>query len=304
MKIIVTGSTGLVGRALVRSLLSEGHAVTRLVRGESQTFSAPGTTAVRWDPEWGTVEADALEGHDGAVHLAGESVAEGRWTEEKKRRIFESRVKGTHLLAETLAALKEKPRVLVSASATGFYGDRGEEVLREESASGADFLAEVCREWEKAALPASRAGVRVVHMRIGIVLSGEGGALEKMLTPFKMGVGGRVGSGRQYMSWIALEDLVGAIRHALADEQLRGPVNAVAPRAVTNEEFTKTLGGVLGRPTFLPVPAFALRLAFGEMADVLLGGQRVEPARLKESGYQFKYPNLEGALRAALGKKG
>jgi hypothetical protein len=302
MKIIVTGSTGLVGRALVRSLLSEGHAVTRLVRGESQTFSAPGTSAVSWDPERGDIDAAALEGHDGAVHLAGESVAEGRWTDEKKRRIRESRVKGTRLIAEALAGLKEKPRVLVSASATGFYGDRGEEILREESASGGDFLAEVCREWEKATLAASQAGVRVVHMRIGIVLSGEGGALEKMLTPFKMGVGGRIGSGRQYMSWIALEDLVGAIRHALADESLRGPVNAVAPRPVTNEEFTKALGGVLGRPTIFAVPAFALRLAFGEMADVLLGGQRVEPSRLKESGYRFEHPDLEGALRAALGK--
>ncbi len=300
MKIIVTGSTGLVGRALVRSLLSEGHAVTRLVRGESQTFSAPGTSAVRWDPERGSIDAAALEGHDGAVHLAGESVAEGRWTDEKKRRIRESRVKGTRLIAETLAGLKQKPRVLVSASATGFYGDRGAEVLREESASGEDFLSEVCREWEKATLPASQAGVRVVHMRIGIVLAGEGGALAKMLTPFKMGVGGRLGSGRQYMSWIALEDLVGAIEHALADEKVHGPVNAVAPRAVTNEEFTKTLGGVLGRPTIFPVPAFALRLAVGEMAEVLLGGQRVEPARLKESGYQFKHPDLEGALRAVV----
>jgi len=192
--------------------------------------------------------------------------------------------------------------VLVSASATGFYGDRGDEILREESASGEDFLAGVCREWEKGTLVASQAGIRVVHMRIGIVLAGEGGALEKMLTPFKMGVGGRLGTGRQYMSWIALEDLVGAIEHALADEKVHGPVNAVAPRPVTNEEFTKTLGGVLGRPTIFPVPAFALRLAVGEMAEVLLGGQRVEPARLKESGYQFKQPELEGALRAALGK--
>jgi hypothetical protein len=302
MKIIVTGATGLVGTALVRSLLSKGHAVTRLVRGDSQAFRAPGSSAAHWDPEKGTVEAGALEGHDAAVHLAGESVAGGRWSEEKKRRILESRVKGTQLLAETLAGLKAKPRVLVSASATGFYGDRGAEILREESASGDDFLAGVCREWEKATLAASQAGIRVVHMRIGIVLAGEGGALQKMLPPFRMGVGGRLGDGRQYMSWIALDDLVGAVEHALADETLRGPVNAVAPRPVTNEEFTKTLGGVLGRPTILPVPAFALRLAVGEMADVLLGGQRVEPARLKESGYQFKHPELEGALRAALGK--
>ncbi len=300
MKVIVTGSTGLVGRALVKSLLADGHEVTRLVRGEAQGFKAPGTAAVHWNPERGEIDARALEGHDAAVHLAGENVGEGRWDEEKKRRILESRVKGTRLLAETLAGLREKPRVLVSASATGFYGDRGEEVLREESASGEDFLAGVCREWEKATLAASQAGIRVVHMRIGIVLAGEGGALQKMLTPFKMGVGGRLGSGRQYMSWIALEDLVGAIEHALAEEELHGPVNAVAPRPVTNEEFTKTLGHVLGRPTIFPVPGFALRLAVGEMADVLLGGQRVEPARLKESGYQFKQPELEGALRSVL----
>ena len=302
MKIIVTGSTGLVGRALVRSLLSEGHAVTRLVRGESQTFSAPGTSAVRWDPQRGTIDAAALEGHDGAVHLAGESVAEGRWTDEKKRRIRDSRVKGTRLLAETLARLESKPKVLVSASATGFYGDRGDEVLVEESTSGEDFLSEVCREWEKAALPASQAGIRVVHPRIGIVLSAEGGALPKMLTPFKLGVGGKVGSGEQYMSWITLDDLIGVIRFAIDNKSVRGPVNAVAPNAVTNAEFTKALGRVLGRPTVLPVPGFALKLAFGEMAGVLLGGQRVEPARLKEAGYKFKHTEIESALRHVLKK--
>lgn len=303
MKVIVTGSTGLVGSALVRSLLSEGHEVTRLVRGGAQGFSAPGTRAVHWNPERGEIDAGALEGHDGAVHLAGEPVAEGRWDEEKKRRILESRVKGTGLLAEALAGLKAKPEVLVSASATGFYGDRGEEVLREESASGDDFLSEVCREWEKATLAASRAGVRVVHLRIGVVLSGEGGALPRMVTPFKFGLGGRLGSGRQYMSWIALEDLISVIRRALSDEHLRGPVNAVAPGALTNEEFTKALGRVLGRPTFMAVPAFAARLAFGEVADaVLLAGARVEPARLKEAGHEFKYPDIEGALRHALRK--
>jgi len=238
------------------------------------------------------------------VHLAGEPIAEGRWTQEKKRRILESRVKGTRLIAETLAKLNEKPRVLVSASAIGFYGDRGDEVLLEESASGEDFLSEVCREWEKATLAASQAGIRVVHLRIGIVLSAEGGALAKMLTPFKLGVGGRVGGGRQYMSWITLDDLVGVIRRALADESLRGPVNAVAPQAVTNEEFTKALGRVLGRPTFLPVPAFAARLAFGEMADaLLLSSARVEPARLKEAGYEFSQTEVEGALRHVLKKE-
>jgi uncharacterized protein (TIGR01777 family) len=303
MKVIVTGSTGLVGRALVRSLLSDGHEVTRLVRGGAQEFRAPGTKAVQWEPDKGVAGAQELEGHDAAVHLAGEAIAGGRWDEEKKRRIRESRVKGTRLLAETLAALDEKPKALVSASAIGFYGDRGGEVLREESASGEGFLSEVCREWEKATLAASQAGIRVVHLRIGLVLSADGGALPQMLTPFKLGVGGRVGSGRQYVSWITLEDLVRVIRRALEDEHLRGPVNAVAPNAVTNEEFTKALGHVLGRPTFLPMPAFAARLAFGEMADaLLLSSTRVEPARLKEAGYEFSRPEIEGALRHVLGK--
>ncbi|MBC7929766.1 MAG: TIGR01777 family protein [Rubrivivax sp.] len=304
MKVIVTGATGLVGRALIRSLLSEGHNVTRLVRGGAQAFSAPGTKAVHWEPEKASIDAKELEGHDAAVHLAGDPISEGRWDEEKKKRIRESRVVGTRLLAETLANLDEKPKVLVSASAIGFYGNRGGEVLREESASGEDFLSEVCREWEKATLAASQAGIRVVHLRIGVVLSATGGALPKMLTPFKLGVGGRVGSGKQYMSWITLDDLVGVIQRALDDEGLRGPVNAVAPQPVTNEEFTKALGGALGRPTIFSVPAFAARLAFGEMADaLLLSSARVEPARLKEAGYEFKHPNLEGALTQVLKKK-
>ena len=304
MKVIVTGSGGLVGRALVRSLLADGHTVTRLVRGGAQQFRAPGTSAVEWNPESGAVDAGALEGHDAAVHLAGEPIAEGRWDEAKKRRILESRVKGTRLLAETIAGLNEKPRVLVSASAVGFYGDRGAEVLREESASGEGFLSEVCREWEKGTLAASRAGVRVVHLRIGFVLDAEGGGLPKMLTPFKLGVGGKVGSGQQYISWITLEDLVRVTRRAIEDESLRGPVNAVAPGAVTNEELTKALGHVLGRPTILPVPTFALRLAFGEVADaVMLSSTRVEPARLKEAGFDFKDTDIEGALRHVL-KKG
>lgn len=302
MKVIVTGSGGLVGRALVRSLLADGHSVTRLVRGGAQQFRTPGSNAVEWNPEAGTIDAAALEGHDAAVHLAGEPIAEGRWDEAKKRRIMESRAKGTRLIAETIAGLREKPRVLVSASAVGFYGDRGAELMREESASGEGFLSEVCREWEKATLAASQAGVRVVHVRIGFVLDGEGGGLPKMLTPFKLGVGGKVGSGRQYISWITLEDLVRILRRAIEDESLRGPVNAVAG-AVTNEEFTKALGHVLGRPTILPVPTFALRLAFGEVADaVMLASTRVEPARLKEAGFDFKHANVEAALRSVLGK--
>ena len=303
MKVIITGSTGLVGRALVRSLLADGHEVTRLVRGDSQSFRAPGTAAVRWDPSRGEIDAKELEGHDAAVHLAGEPIAEGRWDEAKKRRVLESRANGTRLLAEALAGLNEKPGVLVSASATGFYGNRGDEVLREESASGDDFVSEVCREWEKGTLAASRAGIRVVHLRIGLVLSADGGSLPRMLTPFKLGLGGKLGSGRQYVSWITLEDLVGVIRRAIEDESLRGPVNAVAPGAVTNEAFTKAIGHALGRPTFMAVPAFAARLAFGEIADeLLLASTRVEPARLKEAGYQFKHPEIEGAMRSVLGK--
>lgn len=302
MKVIVTGSGGLVGRALIRSLLADGHTVTRLVRGGAQQFRTPGSNAVEWNPEAGTIDAAALEGHDAAVHLAGEPIGEGRWDDAKKRRIMESRAKGTRLIAETLAKLKEKPSVLVSASAVGFYGDRGAEVMREESASGSDFVSEVCREWEKATLAASQAGIRVVHLRIGLVLDAEGGSLPRMLTPFKFGLGGKIGSGQQYISWITLEDLLRVIRRAIDDEHLRGPVNAVAG-AVTNDEFTKALGHALGRPTFLSMPAFAARLAFGEMADeLLLSSTRVEPARLKEAGFDFKHTEVEGALRSVLGK--
>ena len=303
MKVIITGATGLVGSALVRSLLADGHEETRLVRGGAQSFRAPGTAAVHWDPERGEIDAKELEGHDAAVHLAGEPIAEGRWDEAKKRRVMESRAKGTRLLAETLAGLSAKPRVLVSASATGFYGDRGDEVLREESASGDDFVSEVCREWEKGTLAASQAGIRVAHLRIGLVLSAEGGALPKMLTPFKLGVGGKLGSGRQYVSWITLEDLVRVIRRAVDDESIRGPVNAVAPAPVTNEEFTKAIGRALGRPTFMAVPAFAVRLAFGEVADeLLLASTRAEPARLREAGFEFKHPEIGEAMRSVLGK--
>jgi hypothetical protein len=244
-----------------------------------------------------------LEGFDGVVHLAGENLAEGRWTDEKKRRIRESRTKGTQLLSETLAKLTEKPAVLVSASAVGFYGNRGDEVLNEQSAAGEDFLADVCREWELATLPAAQSGVRVVQLRFGVILSGEGGALKKMLLPFRLGVGGKLGNGKQYLSWIAIDDAVGAIEHALFNDAVRGAVNAVAPEPVTNYEFTKTLGSVLSRPTIFPVPAFAARLAFGEMADAtLLASQRVNPLRLKETGYTFKYPKLEDALRHVLHK--
>jgi uncharacterized protein len=295
MKILVTGASGLVGSALVPYLTSKGHEVARLVRSQPK----PGTTEVEWNPERGVTDPARLEGFDAVVHLAGENISEGRWTDEKKARIRESRAKGTRVLAEALARLTHPPRTLVSASAIGFYGSRGDEVLNEQSASGNDFLAEVCREWELATRPAAEAGIRVANLRFGVILSREGGALAKMLTPFKLGVGGRVGSGRQYMSWVTLDDAVGAIYHALMNEDVRGPVNVVAPQPVTNQEFTKTLGRVLSRPTLLPAPVFALRLAFGEMADaLLLSSMRVEPRRLKETGYTFQHPELEGALKA------
>lgn len=299
MRILITGSTGLVGSALVPSLQSKGHQVVRLVRSTPNA----GANEVRWDPENGTLATAELEALDAVVHLAGESVAQGRWTHEKKKRIRDSRIKGSRLLSETLAKLNDKPEVLVSASAVGFYGSRGDEILDEQSASGSGFLAEVCREWELATQPAAQSGVRVVNLRFGVILSGEGGALGKMLFPFRLGVGGKLGNGRQYMSWIAIDDAVGAIELALTDQNLRGPVNVVAPNATTNFEFTKTLGRVLSRPTIFPVPAFAARAVFGEMADAtLLASQRVEPRRLKESGYVFKYPDLEDALRHVLDK--
>jgi uncharacterized protein (TIGR01777 family) len=303
MKIIVTGSSGLIGSALVAALNARGDEATCLVRTAAHARRADGAREVLWNPARGELDAAELEGHDAAVHLAGDPIAEGRWTEEKKRRIRESRVQGTTLIAATLAKLKTPPPTLLSASAVGYYGDRGEETLTETSAAGADFLSEVCREWEASTEAARVAGIRVVLLRFGVVFSGRGGALAKMATPFKFGAGGKIGSGEQYMSWIALDDAVGAILHALAHEELAGAVNVVAPRAVTNGEFTKTLGRVLGRPTIFAVPAFAARLAFGEMADAaLLASQRAEPARLKATGYQFKYPELEGALRHALGE--
>jgi hypothetical protein len=298
MNILVTGSTGLVGSALVSSLTASGHKVIRLTRSRPA-----GQDQVQWNPESGSIDTAGLEGLDGVVHLAGESIASGRWTAEKKARIRDSRVKGTRFLCATLAGLAQPPKVLVAASAIGYYGDRGDEILREESPPGSNFLAGVGREWEAATEPAAQKGIRGVNLRIGVVLSTAGGALARMLFPFQMGLGGEIGSGKQYMSWIAIDDLVSIIVHALTTDSLRGPVNAVSPHPVTNREFTKTLGRVLGRPTVFPMPAFAARLAFGEMADeLLLASARVEPAKVLASGYTFRYPELEGALRHVLGQ--
>jgi uncharacterized protein (TIGR01777 family) len=299
MKILVTGSTGLVGSTLLPFLKSKGHEVFRLVRSQAKT----GPDAIYWNPEKGVDDTARLEGLDAVVHLAGENIAEGRWTDERKARIRDSRVKGTRVLSETLARLAAPPRTLISASAIGYYGDRGAEIMREESAPGADFLADVCREWEAATEPAAQSGMRVVKLRFGVILTPKGGALTKMLAPFQFALGGKLGSGKQYMSWVTLDDVVGAINHALTDETLSGPVNVVAPNPVTNYEFTKTMGRVLSRPTIFSVPAFAVRLAFGEMGDVaLLSSTRVEPTRLKESGYVFQHPELESALRQMLNK--
>ncbi len=297
MNILVTGASGLVGSHLQPALAAEGHTVTALVR------RAAAAGQIRWDPAAGQLDADQLQGFDGVVHLAGESIAEGRWTAAKKERIRSSRVDPTTLLCQTLARLPQPPKVLISASAIGFYGDRGDQPLDEESPAGAGYLPEVCQAWEGATQAAAEAGIRVVRLRIGVVLSREGGALQKMLLPFRMGAGGRIGSGRQYWSWIAIDDLVGVIGHALQTTSLEGAVNAVAPQPVTNLEFTKTLGRVLGRPTIFPMPAFAARLALGEMAnDLLLASARVVPDKLHGSGYTFRYPDLEGALRHVLAR--
>ena len=298
MRILVTGSTGLVGSALVPFLSASGHAVIRLVRSEVP----PGDAAARWDPEAGTLDPAALEGLDAVVHLAGEDIAGGSWTAAKKARIRGSRVEGTALLARTLASLDRPPAALACASAIGYYGDRGDETLTEESSPGSGFLASVCRDWEAAATPAVEAGIRVLHLRFGVVLSAAGGALAKMLGPFRMGMGGPIGSGRQYVSWIAMDDVLEAINHLLSNPTLHGPVNVASPKPVTQLEFARTLGRVLGRPTVLAVPAFGMRLMFGEMAtEVLLASQRLEPARLLSSGYEFRYPDLEPALRHLVG---
>lgn len=296
MKLLISGSHGLVGTTLINSLVSPDHDVYRLVRHYAESDSE-----IEWSPDRYSIALARLEGFDAVVHLAGESIAEGRWTEEKKKRICESRVKGTRLLGDALANLSNPPKTFISASAIGYYGDRGDEVLTEKSEPGKDFLSEVCVEWEQATALAAEKGIRVVNCRFGIILDATGGALAKMLPPFRMGVGGKVGSGKQWMSWIALDDVIGGIKFALANDSIKGPVNFVAPAPVTNAGFTKTLGKALARPTIFPIPAFGVRLLFGEMADaLLLSSQRVESAVLQSSGYLFKYAQLDNALRHAL----
>jgi uncharacterized protein (TIGR01777 family) len=295
MKVLISGSHGLVGTALIASLTGDGHEVVRLVRGK------PSTGEVQWRPDKDHLDAEHLEGLEVVVHLAGESIAEGRWTDDKKRAIRDSRVKGTSLLSESLARLSRPPSVFLSASAIGYYGDRGDELLTETSAPGRDFLSSVCIEWENATKPAAEKGIRTVCTRFGIILAAGGGALAKMLTPFRMGIGGRIGAGTQWMSWIALDDVIKALRFLMEEGAVSGPVNFVAPNPVTNAKFTKTLGRVLSRPTLFPVPAFGVRLAFGEMADaLLLSSQKVEPNILFQREFQFSWPTLEPALKHIL----
>ena len=293
-RVAITGSSGLIGSALAQTLEREGHAVVRIIR------SPAGPGEVRWDPTRGEIDASELEGLDAVVNLAGENIGQ-RWTPAVKERIQRSRIDGTRLLAETLASLRDPPDVLVNASGVGVYGNRGDELLTETSAAGSDFLAEVVRGWEAATAPATTHGVRVVLTRFGMVLSRRGGALARMLPLFQVGMGARMGSGKQWMSWISIVDLIDAIRFVIATPEISGPVNTVAPHPVTNEEFTHTLARALRRPAFLPAPKAALQLLFGEMAEAtLFASQRVVPNRLLTEGFQFRHPRLFEALRAVI----
>lgn len=297
MQVLISGATGMVGTALQSVLVQQDRQVRRLARHKHEGDDIP------WDPA-GKLDVSALEGIDAVVHLAGENISSHRWTAAQKARIRDSRVRGTQLLSEALARLERKPQSLVCASAIGYYGDRGDDVLDETSPPGTGFLPEVCQAWEAATQPAGAAGIRVVNLRFGVILSPTGGALAKMLPPFRLGAGGRIGSGQQYMSWITLDDVVDVISLALSNANLAGPVNAVSPTPVTNAEFTHTLGRVLGRPTIFPMPAFAARLALGEMADaLLLASARVLPKALDAAGYKFHFAGLDHALRHLLGKE-
>lgn len=299
-RILVSGVSGPIGAGLLPSLRADGWSVVRLVRGAAAGRSSD-EAQIAWDPA-ALIAPEAVSGFDAVVHLAGESIF-GRWTAAKKKKIRDSRVAGTLNLASALARAEQKPRVFVCGSAIGYYGNRGDEVLREESLPGARFLAEVCRQWEEATAPAVQAGIRTANLRTGIVLSPKGGALGAMLVPFRLGLGGRTGDGRQWMSWIDVHDMVGGIQHILKNEVLRGPVNMVAPGPVTNAKFAKTLASVLGRPAIFPMPAFVAKLVFGEMGEeLLLGSQKVEPGKLISSGYLFRYRELRASLEGLLGR--
>jgi len=303
MRVTVTGATGLIGAKLVAELTGRGDEVTVLSRNPEKAGQAlgPGVEAVAWDPDTEAAPAGALSGRDGVVHLAGESVAQ-RWNEQTKRAIRESRVKGTAHLVQGLRAADPRPRVLVSSSAVGVYGPHGDERVDEDTPAGEGFLAEVCRQWEAGADTAAELGLRVVKVRTGVVLDQDGGALKTMLTPFKLGVGGPVAGGRQYMPWIHVEDIVGIYLRALDDESWSGAVNASAPEPVTNAEFSKALGRALHRPAVAPVPAFALKALYGEMSEIVIEGQRALPRRTRELGYEWRHPELDEALASALGK--
>ena len=298
MDVVVSGASGLIGTALKGALEGAGHRMVPMTR-------STGADGVHWDPDAGVIDSGGLDGVGAVVHLAGEGIGNKRWNEAQKAKIRDSRVRGTTLLAETLAKLGKPPKVLLSGSAVGFYGDRGDEVLTESSRPGGGFLADLCVAWEAATAPAKESGIRVSHLRTGIVLSGSGGVLPKMLTPFKLGVGGKLGSGKQWMSWISIEDEVGAMVHLLADDTADGPVNLTAPNPVTNGDFTKVLGKALGRPTVVAAPKFGLKAILGpEMAqELLLFSQRALPTRLLDTGYTFKQPDLDGTLRTALSKR-
>jgi len=297
---LISGASGLLGSSLVPFLTTGGHRVIRLVR--KSPLSAE--NEVFWDPASGLLDLDGIENIDVVIHLAGESIGQGRWTKEKKKKIVESRNKSTSLIAEKIAKLDPLPKVLISASAIGYYGNRGDKPLTEEDTCGADFISGVCSEWEQAAASAKIKGVRTVFLRIGITLSPLGGALNKLLLPFKLCLGGKLGPGNQYMSWIGIDDVIGAIYHVVSNNNIEGPINVVAPNPVTNLEFTKTLGKVLSRPTLFSVPETVIKPAFGEMGrEILLSSTRVVPNKLLATGYRFRNPDLEGALRHLLGKK-
>ncbi len=296
-RVAITGASGLIGKALAAFLSTGGHEVWSLVRRQADKTK----NEIAWSPDKGEIDAAALEGMDIVIHLAAENVGNRRWSPAQKREIIASRTRGTHLIASTLASLKHKPRAFLSASAIGFYGDRDAQPLTESAAPGTDFLAEVCTAWETATAPAQAAGIRTVMMRIGVVLTPSGGALAKMLTPFKLGLGGPIGSGTQYFSWIGLDDTIGAIHHLMFADTVSGPVNLTAPQAVPQRAFAKSLGKVLGRPAILPLPKFAAKLVLGELGDVVLGGANIQPAKLLASGFQFHTPTLEEALRHELG---